>query len=166
MWIFVEGQRTHGTRILSPTKLLGDITYSEYPISALNLFWPNLIKNLRQRNYTTLYYLKILGCSYLGIDTTNFLSAAYFGIHCKMIPDWIKPTPSRIIFSAQYITKIEILIGEVFRKYHIVIRQPLIVIASIVLVLESLLDPITLSNKSPQPKSRAEHTDFNRLLAY
>ena len=33
------------------------------------------------------------------------------GIHFKLIPDWIKLTPFRILFLAQYITKFEILPG-------------------------------------------------------
>ena len=38
------------------------------------------------------------------------------GIYCKLIPDWIKLTPWRILFSNQYRTKLEILLGEVFQK--------------------------------------------------
>ena len=44
-------------------------------------------------------------------------------IYCKLIPDWIKLTPSRILLTSQYITKSEILLGEVFRKYHRVNRK-------------------------------------------
>ena len=37
------------------------------------------------------------------------------GMYCKLIPDWIKSTQARIPFPAQYRTKFEILLGEVFQ---------------------------------------------------
>ena len=46
------------------------------------------------------------------------------GIHCNLIPNWIKLTPTRILFPAQYRTKLEILLGKLFRKWNRVIRQP------------------------------------------
>ena len=38
------------------------------------------------------------------------------GIYYEFIPDWIESSPARILFAAQYRTKFEILIREVFRK--------------------------------------------------
>ena len=38
------------------------------------------------------------------------------GIYCRFITDWIKLTPARILFTAQYRTKFEILPGEVFQN--------------------------------------------------
>ena len=46
------------------------------------------------------------------------------GMHCNFIPSLIESAPARILFPSQYITKFLILIGEVFLKQHIVIRQP------------------------------------------
>ena len=46
------------------------------------------------------------------------------GIYYKLIPNWIKLTQSRIFFTTKYRTKLKILLVELFRKYHIVIRQP------------------------------------------
>ena len=46
------------------------------------------------------------------------------GIYCKLIPYWIESTPARILFPTQYRTKLEIPLGELFRKYHRVIRKP------------------------------------------
>ena len=40
----------------------------------------------------------------------------FVGIHCELIPDWIISTLSRILFPAQYRTKIEILLGKIFQK--------------------------------------------------
>ena len=37
------------------------------------------------------------------------------GIYCKFIPDWIESTLAWISFPTQYITKFEILNGEVFQ---------------------------------------------------
>ena len=38
------------------------------------------------------------------------------GIHCKLIHDWVELTGAIIFFLTQYITKFEILIGELLRK--------------------------------------------------
>ena len=46
-----------------------------------------------------------------------------FGIHCRLIPNWIESTADRLLFTYQYRTKSEILLGEVFQKYHRVIIQ-------------------------------------------
>ena len=40
------------------------------------------------------------------------------GIYRGLITDWTSSTPAIIVFPAQYRTKIEILLGKVFRKYH------------------------------------------------
>ena len=45
-------------------------------------------------------------------------------IYCKLIPGWIKLNPARILFTAQWQTKFEILLGEVFKKCRRVIKQP------------------------------------------
>ena len=59
------------------------------------------------------------------------------GIYCKLIPDWIKLTPARILFPAQYRIKLEIILGEVFLKYHRVIRQPASIYLDSLIVTES-----------------------------
>ena len=45
------------------------------------------------------------------------------GIYCRLITNWIELNQARIWFPAQYITKVKILLGEVFLKYHRVFRQ-------------------------------------------
>ena len=44
-------------------------------------------------------------------------------IYCNLIPYLIESTLAIILFTTQYRTKFEIILREVFQKYHRVIRQ-------------------------------------------
>ena len=55
--------------------------------------------------------------------STYFEKGGGVGLYCKLVPDWTKSTLARILFLAQYTTRFEILPGEVFLKYHRLLRQ-------------------------------------------
>ena len=93
------------------------------------------------------------------------------GIYCKLIPNWIKSTHERILFTARYRPKFEILLGEVFQKYHRVIRQPasisldyLIVIASIVFIPRVFPRPYHPTSKTSSTQITCWTHWFNQVI--
>ena len=83
-----------------------------------NDMWPH-VSRYEVGSYFSYFLVTYLAHIYifLNLALVHLLRGwEYVGIYCKFIPNWIKLTQAIILFPAQYITKLEILLGEVFRK--------------------------------------------------
>ena len=93
--------------------------------SISNDVWPHVFRS-EVGLYFPYFWLRIwlIFCFFLYVTIFHLLRRREgIGIYCKLITYWIESNLSRILLPAQYRTKFEILLGEVFQKLHKVIRQ-------------------------------------------
>ena len=86
--------------------------------SISNDMWPNVSRS-KVRSYFIYFWLCtwIIFCFFSYVEIVHLLwRLESVVIYYKLIPYWIESTTSRILFTALYRTKSEILLGEVLKK--------------------------------------------------